>query len=222
MNGPTAQHPPTEPPRGPARSRLRRRLAIAGGAVAGIATIMLAADAAFGAVAHNRAGCQAAGGVAVDTDLAALPVTSGLVTGSIGTAAAAVPWQVIEDAVSEGLPPGSPLSLTGDDGLVVAQTSRFDLPVVATLRPELNQSGTIEFTLEGLTVAGRDVPPELAQSFSGTDSLLPGLSGEDGFDVPYAITAIDVGADGLSLSLRIPLSALTSPGDRPECLAATP
>jgi hypothetical protein len=96
------------------------------------------------------------------------------------------------------------------------------LPVAATLRPAVGQSGTVELSLVSVSVAGRDVPVELAQAFGGTDSLLSSLSVGDQFELPYEVTSVDVGGEGLDLRMRLPLSALTSSGDGPECLAPAP
>lgn len=54
--------------------------------------LLLGADAAFGVVASGRSGCAGPGGTQVDVDLALLPVTSGLLLGSVGSAQAHVPW----------------------------------------------------------------------------------------------------------------------------------
>ena len=125
-----------------------------------------------------------------------------------------------EERAATQAPQYADLSLTGDDGLVIAEIPGQFLPVTATLQPEVNRAGTIELSLLDLTVAGRDVPPALALAFGGTDSLLSGLS-EGGPDVPYEVTSVDVGDDGLDLEMRIPLSALTWSGDGSQCATAS-
>lgn len=200
-------------------SRPSRRLTIGLVIAAVVVGLVVIADGVLGLVIQGRASCQAASGVDVRIDPARFPLTSGLFTGSIGTADAFIPWSVVEQAAQENAPDGVRLTLTGREGLIVAEVSSGLLPVFAVLRPGIDDAGRLDVTVVGLSIAGREVPPELAEELGGfggplqNGSLLGGL----GQEIPFEVTSIDVRDDGIELDARVPLSAIGSSGGGSEC-----
>lgn len=206
----------TTPARGVRRRSLRTPRILAIAAVA--AVIAVAGDAALGAVAQQRAQCRVLGGVTVTAvDISTFPMLSALTTGSIGTARARVPWEVAQDRVGTSGGRSAEVSLSGVDGQVVAQTQAQGRPVTVTMRPEVTASGELALSPTGISVAGREVPLAVAQTFAG-DLLQPRVL--DGADSRYDVTSVTVGAAGLDLAVRMPLTSLAAAGDGQPCAAA--
>lgn len=210
-------------PSGVSPFRSRRLLWSLGIALA-IIVALLVADFILGRVVQSRAACPAADGVTVSVDPAQLPLTSALLTGSIGSADAFIPWQVVEGRAAANSPAGSQVRLSGDGGLVVAEAFVGPLPVIAILRPQIDGAGNLDLSLVSLNVAGRDVPPVLAEEFgnpSGVlqeDSILGGLTDA----VPFEIESLEVRTDGLAISARLPLAVLKAPQASSVCRGSSP
>lgn len=77
------------------------------------------ADLAVGAAFADRVRCRVVDGVTVRADLAAAPVTWGLVTGSIGRADVHVPWSVVSDRLGDRAS-GSEVTVAADGDTVTA------------------------------------------------------------------------------------------------------
>lgn len=209
------------PSHNPARrsSRPSRRLTIGLVIAAVVVGLVIIADFVLGVVIQGRASCQTTNGVDVRVDSARFPVTSGIFTGSIGTADAFIPWSVVEQTAQENAPDGVRLALTGREGFIVAEVSSGLLPVIAILRPGIDDAGQLDVSVVGLSIAGREVPPELAEGLGGFGGLLHSgsLLGGLGQDLPFEVTSIDVRDDGIELEARLPLSAMGSSGGGSEC-----
>jgi hypothetical protein len=183
---------------------------------------LLALDAVLGIVAQDRASCRVVERVTVAADLNALPVASGVLTGSIGTATAMVPWDVIAERVVPGAAAGGPVSLRGENGQVVLEASFRGVPATVTLLPEVTGAGEVVLSPTGLSIAGREVPLAAARSLGLADALAESraLQGTQGLGLDYDVTSVSVTEGGLELGVRLPLSALTPSGSSPACPAA--
>lgn len=199
-----------------------RRLLWALGIALAVVVVLLVADFVLGRTVQSQAACQARDGLTVTVSPAPFPLTSALLTGSIGSADAFIPWSVVEERAAANSPDRPPILLRGDSGLVVAETSVGPLPVTATLRPEIDGAGVLDLSLVSLNVAGQDVPPSLAEEFGGAggplqaNSILGGFAG----DLPFEVQSLEVQSDGLAIGARVPLSVLTSPERSSVCGAS--
>jgi hypothetical protein len=184
-----------------------------------VVAALVGADAAFGAVAQGRADCRVVEGATVRTDLQALPVTGGLVTGTAGTAEVHVPWDVAAQRLAEESPGGREVSLTAAEGVIVAESTSQALPVHVSLVPLVTRAGDLSLTPVGVTVAGREIPVALAQQFGDAGELLEPrvLPGGVAGGPDYAITSADVDEGGLTMAVRIPLGALAGTGGGQPC-----
>jgi hypothetical protein len=182
---------------------------------------LLALDAVLGVVAQDRASCRVVERVTVAADLNALPVASGVLTGSIGTATALVPWDVVAERVASRPSEDGAAVVRGEDGLVVVEASVRGLPATMTLLPEVTRAGEVVMTPTGLTVAGREVPLAVARSLGLADGLAEArvLKAAQGVGTSYEATSVAVTNEGLELSMRLPFSALTPSGDSQACPA---
>lgn len=205
-----------------ARTR-RRRATIIWITAATVVVVGFGLDAALGAAAQNRPSCRVVDGVTIEADINALPVTTGVLTGSIGTATATVPWDVMADRAVSGASPGALVSLRGEDGRVVVEASVRGLPATVTLLPEVTRDGEVVLSPTSLTVAGREVPLAVARSLGVADGLAESriLQGAQEFGPAYEVTAVSVTDAGLELGMRLPLSALSSTGESQECPGST-
>jgi hypothetical protein len=178
----------------------------------------LVADVVFGFVIRGRGSCETSDGIEVRFTPSPLPLSSALLTGAVGTVDALLPWGVLEVLAEENSPEGVQLSLSALDGYVIAETSAGPLPVLAVLEPGIDEAGGIDVTVVGLSVAGREVPPELAEQLGDlggplqTGTLLGGLG-----TLPFAIEDLSVDSDGLNVTARVPLSAISGAADGSEC-----
>lgn len=213
----------TTPPPDRGRKPRRRGLIVAAIAVA-VVVLVIGADAVFGAVAQQRASCRVVDGVTVKADLKAIPVTLGLISGSVGTATAHVPWDVVAERAAAQVPQDAPLSFKAEDGRVIAETTVQGLAVSLTLQAEVTPAGELSLSPTGLTAAGRQVPLALAQAFGGADGLLQPrvLSSEEEFGLAAEVTSVAIVEDGLDLSLRLPMDTLTSSNRGQECPTESP
>lgn len=196
-----------------------RRLLWSSGIALAVIVALLVADFILGRVLQSRTACPAADGVTVNVNPAQLPLTSVLLTGSIGSVDAFIPWPFIEARAAANSPAGPQVRLSGDGGLVVAEAFVGPLPIIAILRPQIDGAGNLDLSLVSLNVAGRDVPPGLAEEFGNLggvlqeDSILGGLTSA----VPSEIESLEVRADGLAISARLPLAVLNAPQASSVC-----
>lgn len=177
---------------------------------------LVAADVIFGLAAQPSVACQVVDGATVRTDLAASPVLTGVLTGSVGTAEVLVPWDVVTRQMGDRSPATGELALSARDGLVVARSSVRSRAVEVSIMLEVTRNGRVELSPVGLNIDGRDVSPSAAQLFAGDVGLLQRtrFSGPaSGYHV-VAATAADA---GLVLDVEVPLASIASKPDGRSC-----
>lgn len=191
--------PPPEKPR-----RRLPRLAIVGFVLAGLIILALVADFAVGSVA-KRTSCIEADGATVRPHFATMPVTSGLTTGSVGTADIVVSWDEVNKRARSNNADGQEVTMANADGKVVAKTRQLGLPVEVLMEIS-NKGNDIVLTPVALKVAGRDVSLDLANMFGAGDALKPrSLSGVAG---DMTVKGAMSNSEGLNLTVDLPLSAI--------------
>lgn len=191
--------------------------------LAGLLLVVLGSDLLLGRHLASRASCVVGPdtGISVDTDTAALPLTAGLATGSIGRATASVPWPAVSQRLSAGADgvPGTDddrdvTAGAGPDGDVVAAVSDGVRAAEVSFRPVVGSGGLV-LEPQSLTVGGRRVPVVLARAVAGPDAGLLDARAVDlggwapGGDEPTVLAA-DVGEDGLTVTVEIPARALVA------------
>jgi hypothetical protein len=172
------------------------------------------ADLAVGAAAADRVRCRVVDGVTVRADLAAAPITWGLVTGSIGRAEVHVPWSVVADRLGDGAVRSGVTVEAAGDAVVVAR-ERGGLPVRVAMAPGVTGSGDLTLTPVEVSVAGQRVPSSLVGMVTGdADAIGPRVVPLDGAGVGGGarVVAAAVAEDGLDLSVRLSPTAITSAG----------
>lgn len=159
-------------------------------------------------------------GATVRADLRSLPVTAGLLTGSVGTASVSLPWQVAEQRFADQSTEAPEVSMSAADGLVIIETSVRSLPVQVAMLPDVSPAGDLVLSPVELTVAGRSVPPALASNVGGAGEMLQRrtLAGDVAAGPGYRMTSVTVAEDGLEMDVRLPMRALSGSGDGQPCV----
>jgi hypothetical protein len=188
--------------------------------VVALGGVAIGADAAFGSAAQQRADCRVVDGATVRADLRRLPVTSGLLTGSVGTAGVSVPWQVVEQRFADQSTEAPQVSMSAAVGLVIIESSVGSQPVRVGMQPDVSPAGELVLSPVELDVAGRSLPVALARNVGGAGDMLQPrtLSGDVAAGPGYRMTSVTAAEDGLEMDVRLPMGALARSGDGQPCV----
>lgn len=191
--------------------RRRRRRTVAAAVVGGVLVLLLAADAGVGAMIGGGIRCTTDTGLALSADAAALPLTSGLLTGSSGRVDLEVDWAVVSQRLAGTA--GTDLSLGGDAGDIVAEATVAGNQASIRLAASADD-GDLVLEPVSLEIAGMSVPVDLARSLGGQRASqllqqrrveLDELAGQQ---LPLELRSVEVEETGLQLRFDVPPDAL--------------